>query len=131
MSLVLIHPVQAAGAQARPGDDGAILVPSGQEVRLQEVIRDQPGPEGLTYRFRFVAPAIGDGGVDFDMAVTDMAFLCRSYVLPRLSAIGPIPAQVVVSLADRPLEFGQPAPEATQYFEAFRIADGDCIWEAF
>jgi len=118
-------------AQAEPEPDAPIPVPSGQEVRLQEVIRDQPGPQGLTYRFRFVAPAIGDGAVDFDAAVADMEFLCRDFVLPRLSAIGPVPAQVVLSMADRPLAFGAPAPEATQYFEAFRIADGECIWEAF
>ena len=35
-----------------------IEVPSGQEVTFIDVVRDAPGPDGLTYRFRFLAPAI-------------------------------------------------------------------------
>ncbi|MDH5531341.1 MAG: DUF6497 family protein, partial [Paracoccaceae bacterium] len=33
--------------------------------------------------------------------------------------------------SDRVVPFGESDPEATQYFEAFSIADGTCIWEAF
>ncbi|HSF64694.1 MAG TPA: DUF6497 family protein [Paracoccaceae bacterium] len=124
----LILPAQAPGAA--PAPDAPIPVPSGQEVRLLDVIRDQPGPGGLTYRFRFVAPAIAQS-VDFETAAADMEHLCRTYALPRLSQIGPVPAQVIVSLADRPVAFGEAAPEVTQFFEAYRIEDNDCIWEAF
>ncbi len=110
-----------------------IVVPSGQEVILQEVIWNVAGPEGLTSRFRFIAPAIAkEGGtVDFDTASADMQHLCEAFALPRLSSIGPLPEQIIISFADREVPFGQPAPEATQFFEAYRI-DGDaCIWEAF
>lgn len=110
--------------------DQPIPVPSGQEVRLIEVIWNAPGPEGLTWRFRFLAPRIGQD-VDYDLALGDMDYLCQTYVVPRLTATGPQPAQVVVSLSDRPLPFGQTDPEAVQFFEAYRIAEGRCIWEQF
>lgn len=126
----LILPAQSIAADALAGDDAPIPVPSGQEVRLLDVIRDQPGPGGLTYRFRFVAPAIAQT-VDFETAAADMEHLCRTYALPRLSQIGPVPGQVIVSLSDRPVPFGEPAPDATQFFEAYRVEGDTCIWEAF
>ena len=41
----------------------------------------------------------------------------------------PKPARVIVSMSDRPTEFGAAVPEATQFFEAYRIEKGVCIWE--
>ncbi len=110
-----------------------IPVPSGQMVTYYDIVRDQPGPFGLTYRFRFIAPQIGrDGaGLDIETAGPDMDFLCKEYALPRLSVIGPVPAQVVITLSDRPVEFGTATPEVTQFFEAYRIEDDTCIWEGF
>ena len=115
------------------GVDEPIPVPSGQSVTLQDVVQDAPGPEGLTLRFRFVAPAIArEGGtVDMEQALVDMEHLCQTYALPRLSNTGPRPAQVVVSLSDVPVPFGQAAPDATQYFEGYRIEGDACIWDAF
>lgn len=125
--------VQLEGAVDMPGTDGPIAVPSGQPVQLLDVVWNAPGPEGLTLRFRFLAPEIArDGGtIGFDTAVADMQALCESYALPRIADFGPAPAQVVISLADRPVPFGESDPSATQFFEAFSIADGLCIWEAF
>lgn len=113
--------------------DAPIPVPSGQTVILQDVIWNEPGAEGLTVRFRFVAPAIArDGGtVPFETAVWDMLALCQTYVLPRIAETGPTPAQVIVSMSDIPVDFGEAVPEATQFFEAYSIEDGNCIWEAF
>lgn len=110
-----------------------VAVPSGQSVTLLDVIRDAPGPDGPALRFRFLAPAIArDGGtVDFDTAISDMLHLCQSYVAPRLAEFGTAPGQVIISLSDVAVPFGAAAPEATQFFESFRIADGDCIWEPF
>ncbi len=115
------------------GTDEVIPVPSGQEVRLLDVIWNEPGPEGLTLRFRFLAPRISrDGGdIPYDTAATDMMHLCTTYVLPRLSDFGPTPAQIVITFADRPVPFGETAPDATQFFEAFSLQDGTCIWEIF
>lgn len=110
----------------------AIAVPSGQDIRFLDVISDAPGTAGATARYRFVAPAIArpGGSIDFDTAVADMLHLCQNYVMPQLDQSLP-PRQIVISLSDRPLPFGQPAPEATQFFEAYRLENGRCIWEAF
>lgn len=125
---------RASGGQAAQPVAGAaaIVVPSGQTVTLQEVIWNEPGPFGLTFRFRFVAPAIAPGGgIDAETASADMASLCDSYALPRIDAQGPQPQQIIISFSDRPVPFGETLPEVTQYFEAFRIEDGACIWEMF
>ena len=107
-----------------------IVTPSGMAVTWLETVHGAPGPEGLTARFRFLAPAIA-GDVDFETAAEDMLWLCESFALPRLSVLGPQPAQVVISLADRDLPFGQTDPEAVQYFEAYRPVGDVCEWEMF
>ena len=125
-------PLEPEGLEPLPVSD-PITVPSGQPVTLQEVIWNAPGPGGLTLRFRFVAPQIArDGGaVDFDTAVADMQTLCNTFALPRIAENGPQPAQVIISLSAMALPFGEARPDVTQFFEAFTIKDGICIWEAF
>lgn len=115
------------------GPDGAVTVPSGQVVTLQEVIWNAPGPDGLTTRFRFVAPAIAETGgtVDTETALEDMLWLCQNFALPRIAQPGPMPAQIVISLAAAPLPFGEARPEVTQIFEAYSLQDGQCVWEVF
>jgi len=110
-----------------------IAVPSGQKVTLLEVISNVPGPEGLTVRFRFLAPAIAkDGGtVDAEAASLDMDHLCQAYALDRIASIGPAPAQIIISMSDRDVPFGETRPDATQLFNAYSIADGTCVWEMF
>ncbi|SIO31606.1 hypothetical protein SAMN05444722_1392 [Rhodovulum sp. ES.010] len=119
-------------APAASAADG-IDVPSGQPVTFYDIVTDEPGPAGLTARFRFVAPQIARAGgtMPFELAAGDMAYLCESYALPRLSDLGPRVAQVVITLMDGPVTFGQPDPEATQFFEAYRPEGGRCIWEGF
>lgn len=111
----------------------SIAVPSGQPVTFHDVIWGEPGPAGLTARFRFIAPGIArdSGSVGFETAEADMRFLCESYALPRTEAMAPRPGQIVISLSDRPVEFGRATPEATQFFEAYSAEDGKCIWEGY
>ena len=125
--------VQLDGLQLISGSDDPIEVPSGQVITLQEVIWNAPGPFGLVARFRFVAPAIarGDAAIDFTLASADMLHLCQTYALTRVADLGPVPSQIIVSLASAPVPFGQPAPDITQYFEAYRVEDQICIWEQF
>jgi hypothetical protein len=127
---VLILAFAAGRASA---EDTLIIVPSGQAVTYVDTVQGAPGPEGLTVRFRFLAPAIArDGGtVAPDAAQEDMLALCRTYALPRIANTGPRPAQIVISLSDRPVEFGVADEGATQFFDAFSIQDGDCILELF
>lgn len=131
------HPGQAVGASSLPADlpaeAGPILVPSGQPITLQDVILNEPGPEGQAMRFRFIAPQIAQAGgtVDFDTAVQDMLHLCQTYALPRALGTLPQPSQIIISLSDVAVEFGEASPEATQFFEAYSLQDGACIWEIF
>ncbi|WP_425354924.1 DUF6497 family protein [Oceaniglobus trochenteri] len=106
-----------------------VSVPSQQPVVLLDVITNVPGV-GLTYRFRYLAPHIG-AGAEYDRDVADMQHLCDSHALKRLSGIGPVPNQIVITLADRPVAFGEMSPEAVQFFEAYRPGEGICIWEGF
>ncbi|MDZ4137160.1 MAG: DUF6497 family protein [Paracoccaceae bacterium] len=116
-----------------PADDAPIPVPSGQLVTLVDVIPNDSGPDGLTLRFRFLAPAIArtGGTVGFDAAVADMQHLCETYALPRALDFAPQARQIVISLSDTPVTFGEATPEATQFFEAFSIENGLCIWEIY
>lgn len=106
-----------------------VAVPSRQVVTFHEIITDAPGT-ARTFRFRFLAPALR-ADADFEAAERDMRHLCETYALPRISDIGPQPAQIVISLSDRPVEFGVMTPEAIQFFEAYRPQVPTCIWEQF
>jgi hypothetical protein len=110
-----------------------VTVPSGMAVGYLDTIQNERTALGLAYRFRFVAPAIArDGGtVTAENAQADMEWLCQNFALPRLPATGPMPEQIIVSISDRPVKFGEPSPEATQFFEGYRIEDGRCVWELF
>ncbi|MEP1520798.1 DUF6497 family protein [Ascidiaceihabitans sp.] len=107
-------------------------VPSGQSVTLFDALIDKV--EGQTWlRMRYVAPAIArdGGGVDYDTASIDMAHLCASAALPYANEYAIDPHTVVISLSDRETEFGVQDQEATQFFEAYRVQNDACIWEAF
>jgi len=107
-----------------------VQVPSGQVVTFLEAVLNEAGPQGRTARFRFVAPAIARG-MDFDAAVADMQHLCDTYAVPRVTGTGSLPQQIVISLSAEPVPFGEAAPGVTQYFEAYSLQDGACIWEVF
>lgn len=112
--------------------DMAVSVPSGQGVALHEVLVDtNPGETWL--RFRFVAPAIArsGGSVTYDNASVDMDHLCGAVSIPYLAEHGLSPARIVVSMSDRAVPFGATDPDATQYFEAYRVENDTCIWEEF
>ena len=105
---------------------------SGQSVTLEEVLLDE-NPGELWVRFRFMAPDIARGlaAVVVDVAASDMQKLCDDVAVPYLVDNSISPARIVVSLSDRLVPFGQPDPEATQFFELYSLQDGSCIWEEF
>ena len=107
-----------------------LRVPSGQQVVFLEAILNESGPEGQTARFRFVAPAIATD-IDFETVVVDMQHLCDTYALPRVTGTGTLPQQIVISLSAEAVPFGEAAPDVTQFFEAYSLLDGACIWEVF
>lgn len=115
---------------AYPAWADPLSVPSGKPVIFHEMIWNQPG-SGLTYRFRFISPEITLVGDDlnYEIIERDMAHLCQEFALPRLAETGPVPGRIVISIADRVSEFGLAAPDITQFFESYSIADSQCIWE--
>lgn len=110
-----------------------IAVPSGQAVTFLDAITDAPGPDGLAARFRFLAPAIAhDGGtVDAETAALDMDYLCGSFALDHIANTVPQPAQIIISMSNVDVPFGEVHPEATQFFNSYSIEDGSCVWDMF
>ncbi len=119
----LAQPVSAQSETLLP-------VPSGQPVHLSDVLLDN-NPGELWLRFRFIAPKIGAtvGRIGYDVASEDMEHLCQTLAVAYVAQHGLDPAMVVISLADRPIEFGDAAPDATQFFEAYRLDQSQCVWE--
>ena len=109
----------------------SVTVPSGQPVQFIEMLQDAEGSEGLTLRFRFLAPQIAreGGSVGIDAALEDIDSLCADFAAPVVAEMRPAPQQIVISLMDRMVDFGATNPDATQFFEAYRIENGTCIWE--
>ena len=105
-------------------------VPSGQPVELSDVLLDT-NPGELWVRFRFVAPKIGStaGRITYDVAVVDMEHLCETLAVPYVAQHELQPARIVISFSDRPVAFGTSEPDATQFFEAYRLDQSRCIWE--
>lgn len=130
-ALVLTAFAWPPSAAARADARAPIIVPSGVAVEWLETLSDTEGPAGLTLRFRFVAPEVGAGGYTPEMAAADMQALCDGFALPRIPNLGPQPAQVVITLADRPVPFGESDEAAVQFFEAYSVVDGACVWEMF
>lgn len=129
ISFAAILSVLTGAAATATGQEEPLAVPSGQPVEFVEMLWDRPGG-GLVYRFRFLAPQI-NAGMGFEQSAADMEYLCREFALPRVANTGPQPRQIIISLADRPVEFGVTDTEAVQYFEAYRVENGGCIWEMF
>lgn len=107
-------------------------VPSGQTLSLHDVLVDVVGTESWL-RFRFVAPQIAreGGDVSYAQAEPDFAHLCETVARPYMSEHDLDADVIVVALMDRPVPFGQSDASATQFIEAFSIAEDACIWEAF
>lgn len=108
-------------------------LPSGRSVTFHDVIHGAPGPGGLTVRFRFIETDLRDviDTTPYDELEADMHYLCETYALDRIPNIGPQPATVMISIADRPTEFGAQDPGVVQVFEAYRPEEGACLWEGF
>jgi hypothetical protein len=120
--------VLAATVLAVPAAAQVVAVPSGISVTLFDVRFEAEPPLA---RFRFVVPDIADGAVAFADVVEDMTFLCDAVVVPALAANGWSAGEVVISFSAEELPFGEAAPEITQYFQPYSVADGACIWEDF
>lgn len=113
--------------------EGAAMfaVPSGQYVSLQDVFWQEG--DSLLLRVRFTAPQIArvGGTIDYETAAKDMLFLCDTFVKPQVEQSDDKPDQIILSFSDVAVPFGEADPDATQFFEAYSIKDGACIWEVY
>ena len=68
-----------------------------------------------------------------DGVYADLLWLCETVALPDLPPPGDParPRSIVISVAERPVEFGEMAMDVAQQFEGFAPADDgrSCIWE--
>ncbi|SIS56932.1 DUF6497 family protein [Phaeovulum vinaykumarii] len=120
----------AATAAAQAGAGGAETAPDPVDVPAFEddLSGDAFDPDAAG------ADAAGPdaaGMAGADPLLADLTWLCDTQALPALAGGGPQPAQIIISVADRPVPFGAPNPEAVQVFEAFRPENGRCVWEFY
>lgn len=125
---LVLSAILALGAQARAED--SLSLASGPAAHLQERLIEE-GEDGLVHRFRFVSEGFDPSAQAPETVMTDLQALCTHYAIPALSAADRRPDRIVISLADRAVEFGVMAAEARQVFEAFSIEDDVCIWEMY
>lgn len=117
---------------ATAGDwEESLAVPSGFELSLQEVIYETLQDNTAVARFRYVMPIIGQEGISFDDVEPDFLYLCETHARRSLEKADKTVDQIIISLADRETEFGTVSHVATQFFEAYRVENGACIWEGF
>ncbi|WP_373353507.1 DUF6497 family protein [Pseudoroseicyclus sp. CXY001] len=109
---------------ALPAAAQDVTAPSGHPWRIFDVVLE----EG-TARLRFVSEDLTAD--DFEAIAGDFQWLCDNLALPALEGSEITPSEIVISLSDRELPFGAIVPEAVQFFEAYRVEDGACIWELF
>ncbi|WP_406720471.1 DUF6497 family protein [Thioclava litoralis] len=127
LGMLCVGPVALADGGVTRGV--VVAVPSGAHVEWLQSQTDASGPDGLTLRHFFLAPDLARE--DPDVALTDMQALCEQFALPHLSSVGPQPQQIVISLSDRPVAFGDSDPEATQLFAGYAISPPHCVEEMF
>ncbi len=106
------------------------VVPSGNEINLQEIIYETRADDSRVARFRYVMPLIRQG-VEFYDIEDDFFHLCIGVAVPYLAVQEEKVDQVIISMSDRETTFGETTQVATQFFEAFSVQDGTCIWEGF
>ena len=119
------------GMSAHASDPGAahlVVLPSGAEVSLLEIIWDEDEEIG---RFRFVAPALVAGIEDEAAIDAAMETLCHDFALPVQRGLRPGWDSVVISLAEASIPFGEYEPSVLQLFAGFTISGAACRWEEF
>ena len=107
-----------------------IAVPSGLDIALYDVILES---DTQIARFRFVVPAIAatGGQKGFADVIDDLQYVCDRVIVPALRGNGWQSGDVVMSVSDRPVDFGVYDPDVTQFFQPFRMEADACIWEDF
>ncbi|MFD1911734.1 DUF6497 family protein [Halodurantibacterium flavum] len=113
-----------------PAIADGLALPSGRDATLQEAFWQGPEEvDGDWLRLRFVTPGLVAEG--WEGSLPDLEFLCDTVALGLLAETGRHADLIMISLADRPSEFGQIDPDLVQFIEAFRPDEGHCTVEGF
>jgi|GEM_PF-6269596 len=113
-----------------------VAVPSGQKIWFLDRSTGIGGDagrtgEGISARFRFVAPDIGSDSADSDAISEDIMHLCQvARLVLELENKEKI-TQIVIGLADRETVIGSTDPDVRKFFEAFRPEGETCVPEVF
>lgn len=106
-------------------------VPSGLDITAYDVLEEEQ-PDGEHWLvLRYLAPAIADGAIQYDAVVGDLQHLCQSDGILAYQQADEGFGQIVVILMDRPVDRGEPTPDATQYIGAYLPENGECVWNDF
>ncbi|SHF42917.1 hypothetical protein SAMN05444339_10652 [Loktanella atrilutea] len=105
-------------------------MPSGLEISLYDVILDA---NSQVARFRFLVPDIAPdaGNKTFGDVIDDLQYVCDSVIVPALHDNGWVSGDVVLSVSDRPVDFGAYDSQVVQFFQPFRLEGDTCVWEDF
>ena len=105
-------------------------VPSGRALVLWEVLFERvQGSDGAQMVLRYIAPSVA--GAEYDAVASDLDWLCTRHGI-AMAALDYVRADsIVITLMDRPVPRGRTDPEATQFFEIYRIADAACLAEEY
>lgn len=118
-----------AGAGGASADGGTTMLPSGAEAALHDVMVDA---DTQALRLRFVVPQLGeDYGADPDSVLADMIALCEKHGTALRAEHGADWQGVIITLMAKPVEFGAMDPDTVQFFDAFTVENGRCIWDEF
>ncbi len=119
---------------AQMGHASEVLLPSGVVALHHDTIWEE---EFSTIRMRFVVPRLGEPGsvyaADGLRVFEDMLWLCETQLAQEFPE-GEVPQDmgwhsVVISLMDRPIEFGMRDAEVFQVFEGFVLTMDGCELE--
>ncbi len=102
------------------------------EVAYLDTVQNAPAT-GLVYRFRFVAPGIAGTAAPWPKTRRRPTWRrCATASRSRgIASTGPQPNQIVISFSRPAGAVRRAGPEATQFFDAYRIEAGKCVWELF
>jgi len=94
------------------------------EVRLEPA--DVSSDAVQILRLRYVNPNLSADG--FDAVEKDFARLCETDGLSTRDSMAPNATEIIISLASRHVQFGESAPDVTQFIDAFLVKDEKCRW---
>lgn len=131
---MLVRVVALLGALAVPAGAEALRLPSGNAATALDQIWDE---DMDMIRLRYIVPKLAEPAAlylaDGARMFTDMQWLC-DHALQALVQEGSDPAAdgwrgAIVTMLDRPLEFGQRDPDVVQVFESFVFGMDGCDWD--